>query len=209
MRLYSGAESAAAPYLYRTRDTTTNHQPKQGAISMSRFYHPLFSAVALFATVIALAGCCGGKDKGKPDTLSSNINTNATHEDLEALPPIDPNTVFDPAESLKTVYFDYDSHALTSPTTMTLGYNAERILEVPNTIVQIAGHCDERGTQEYNLALGEKRAQSVRNHLRQLGVPGDRLVTISYGEEAPAVPGSDEASWAQNRRCEFMRATVN
>ena len=80
---------------------------------------------------------------------------------------------------------------------------------MPNVIVQIAGHCDERGTQEYNLALGEKRAQSVRNHLRQLGVPGDRLVTISYGEEAPAVPGQSEAAWAQNRRCEFMRAPLN
>lgn len=165
------------------------------------------SALALIAMTFVATGCHGGKDKGKPDTLGAN--TGSVRDDLEALPPIDSGTVFDPAESLKTVYFDFDSAALTSPTTMTLGYNAERILEAPNTIVQIAGHCDERGTQEYNLALGEKRAQSVRNHLRQLGVPGDRLVTISYGEEAPAVPGHSEAAWSQNRRCEFMRAPLN
>lgn len=165
------------------------------------------SALALIALTFAATGCHGGKDKGKPETLGAN--TGKVHEDLEALPPIDPGTVFDPSESLKTVYFDFDSEALTAPTTMTLGYNAERILEVPDTIVQIAGHCDERGTQEYNLALGEKRAQSVRNHLRQLGVPGDRLVTISYGEEFPAVPGANEAAWSQNRRCEFKGAAVN
>lgn len=206
MRLYSGAETAAAPYLFRTRDTPINHQPKQGEISMNRFYHTLFSAVALFATVIALAGCCGGKDKGKLDTVGANT----VSKDSEALPKVDvTGCVFGNDGRLKPVYFDFDSDALTAPTTMTLGYNAERILEVPNVIVQIAGHCDERGTQEYNLALGEKRAQSVRNHLRQLGVPGDRLITISYGEEAPAVPGTDEAAWAQNRRCEFMRATMN
>jgi len=172
---------------------------------MTRCYHPLFSAVALFATVIALAGCCGGKDKGKLDTTSQNI----TSKDTEELPEVTDCGGWTADDSLKPVYFDFDSHDLTAPTTMTLGYNAERMLEVPNVIVQIAGHCDERGTQEYNLALGEKRAQSVRNHLRQLGVPGDRLITISYGEEAPAVAGSSETAWAQNRRCEFMRATLN
>lgn len=173
---------------------------------MNRFYHPLLSAIALFVTVIALAGCCGGKDKGKLDTVSDNT----VSTDSETLPDVvATGCVFGDDGRLKPVYFDYDSAGLTPPTTMTLGYNAERILEVPGVIVQIAGHCDERGTQEYNLALGEKRAQSVRNHLRQLGVPGDRLVTISYGEEAPAVAGSDEAAWAQNRRCEFMRATMN
>ncbi len=165
------------------------------------------SALALIALSFAATGCHGGKDKGKPENLSSN--TNSAREDLESLPPVGPETMFNPADSLKTVYFDFDSDALTTPTTMTLGYNAERILEVPNTVVQIAGHCDERGTQEYNLALGEKRAQSVRNHLRQLGVPGDRLVTISYGEEFPAAPGGNEAAWAQNRRCEFMSAPLN
>ena len=162
------------------------------------------SALAVIALTFAATGCHGGKDKGKPEKLGDNT----IHREMEALPDVDV-CQFGTAEGLKTVYFDFDSAALTVPTTMTLGHNAELIQEVPNVIVQIAGHCDERGTQEYNLALGEKRAQSVRNHLRQLGVPGDRLVTISYGEEAPAVPGQSEAAWAQNRRCEFMRAPLN
>jgi peptidoglycan-associated lipoprotein len=68
---------------------------------------------------------------------------------------------------------------------------------------RIEGHCDERGTQDYNLALGEKRAQSVRNHLIQLGVPGDSLFTMSYGKEKPEKDGQTEAEWKYNRRCEF------
>jgi peptidoglycan-associated lipoprotein len=206
MRLDSGAETAAAPYLFRTRDTSINHQPKQGALSMNRCYHPFLSAIALFAAVTALAGCHGGKDK---DTLNT-VGNNTINTENEALPNVDvTGCVFGDDARLKPVYFDYDSHALTAPTTMTLGHNAELIQEVPGVVIQIAGHCDERGTQEYNLALGEKRAQSVRDHLRQLGVPGDRLITISYGEEAPAVAGSTETAWSQNRRCEFMRATMN
>ena len=173
---------------------------------MNRYHHNLLSAIALFATAVALTGCHGGKDKGKLDAVSDNT----VHTDGESLPDVvATGCVFGNDARLESVYFDYDSHTLTPPTTMTLDYNAERILEVPDVIVQIAGHCDERGTQEYNLALGEKRAQSVRNHLRQLGVPGDRLVTISFGEEAPAIAGNSETAWAQNRRCEFQSATAN
>ncbi len=73
-------------------------------------------------------------------------------------------------------------------------------------IIQIAGHCDERGTEEYNIALGERRALSVREHLIQLGVSGDRMITISFGEEMPAVEGNTEAAYKFNRRCEFNRA---
>lgn len=172
---------------------------------MNTRYRPMLAALALCTTALALAGCCSGKEKGKLDTVGANTAVG----DHDALPEVIACGGWTNDDSLKTVYFDFDSASLTAPTTTTLGYNAERILDVPNTIVQIAGHCDERGTQEYNLALGEKRAQSVRNHLRQLGVPGDRLVTISFGEESPAVAGSGEAAWAQNRRCEFLRAVAN
>jgi len=88
----------------------------------------------------------------------------------------------------------------------TLRGNADKIKQVPGVIIQLAGHCDERGTQEYNLALGERRALAVREHLIQLGISGNRLITISYGEESPAVMGSGESAWAKNRRCEFNRA---
>jgi peptidoglycan-associated lipoprotein len=77
---------------------------------------------------------------------------------------------------------------------------------VPSVIVQVEGHCDERGTQEYNLALGEKRALATREHLIKLGIPADRIITISYGEEMPAIQGGGESAWAQNRRCEFNKA---
>jgi len=116
--------------------------------------------------------------------------------------------LFDPASAsgLKIVYFDFDSSSLRPDAMATLKDNAEKIKAVPNVIVQIAGHCDERGTQEYNLALGERRALAVRAYLIQMGVSGDRLVTISYGKEAPAVQGHDEASWSKNRRAEFQKA---
>lgn len=173
---------------------------------MNPIVRPRLFVTMLLAMTVVVSGCCSGKDKKKLDTARADI----PHEDSDTLPNIDlSNTTIDGDGRLKTVYFDYDSAGLTTPTTMTLKQNAERILEVPEVIVQIAGHCDERGTQEYNLALGERRAQSVRNHLRQLGVPGDRLITMSYGEEQPAVPGDGEPAWSQNRRCEFARAVSN
>jgi len=73
-------------------------------------------------------------------------------------------------------------------------------------LIQIEGHCDERGTQEYNLALGEKRALAVREYLMSMGVSGDRMVTISYGEEDPQDTAHTEAAWSKNRRSEFNQA---
>lgn len=116
--------------------------------------------------------------------------------------------LFEPGSQygLQTVYFDYDSNALRPDAMATLRENAEKIKQVPGVVIQLAGHCDERGTQEYNLALGERRALAVRQYLIQLGVSGDRLITISYGKEFPAVLGSNEAAWTKNRRVEFNRA---
>ena len=121
------------------------------------------------------------------------------------LPEIDENTIFGDA-GLANIYFDYNSFALRPDALATLDRNATMLRNVPNVMVQIEGHCDERGTQEYNLALGEKRALATREHLVKLGIPADRIITISYGEEMPAVPGTDESAYAQNRRCEFNRA---
>lgn len=136
-----------------------------------------------------------GASSGVEDSGSEGQNTNL---DLERL-------LFSPS-GLQPVYFDYDSSSLNSAALQTLSANADKIKEVPNVIIQIAGHCDERGTQEYNLALGERRALAVREHLRQLGISGDRMITISFGEESPAVLGSGESAWSKNRRCEFLRA---
>jgi len=132
------------------------------------------------------------------------VASGAALDDSESLPPFACGP-FGPA-SIRPVYFAYDSAALDAAAMSDVEVAAKQFNETLETFIQVAGHCDERGTQEYNLALGERRAQEVRNQLRRLGVSGNRIVTISYGEEYPAVIGSDEAAWAKNRRCEFMVA---
>jgi len=98
------------------------------------------------------------------------------------------------------VFFDFDKSVIKPEGRTTLQRQAEWLKKYPNVTVTIEGHCDERGTREYNLALGERRATAVRNALVALGIQPNRVKTISYGKERPAVLGSNEAAWAQNRR---------
>jgi len=98
------------------------------------------------------------------------------------------------------VFFAYDQSTISAEGQQILQRQAEWLKRYPRVSVTIEGHCDERGTREYNLALGERRAQGVKNVLVALGIPAARIQTISYGKERPAVIGSDEAAWAQNRR---------
>jgi len=98
------------------------------------------------------------------------------------------------------VFFGYDSSDLDSDALELLQDQVAWLKQNSNVSVSIEGHCDERGTREYNLALGEKRAQSVKNYLIGLGISPDRVSTISYGKERPAVVGSNDGAWAQNRR---------
>ncbi|MBI1922096.1 MAG: peptidoglycan-associated lipoprotein Pal [Geobacter sp.] len=105
--------------------------------------------------------------------------------------------------ALAPVYFDFDAYVLTQTTRDILYKNAEWLLKNRTVKVQIEGHCDERGSDEYNMALGEKRAKSALNYLVTVGVPAENLSTISYGEEKPADPGHEDAAWAKNRRAEF------
>lgn len=105
---------------------------------------------------------------------------------------------------LKDIYFAFDRYDLTEESRMTLTENAKVLVAHPNLIIQIEGHCDERGSNEYNLALGERRAVSAKLYLIKLGVKGNRLSTISYGEEMPLDPRHTEEAWAKNRRCHFV-----
>ncbi|RMG49116.1 MAG: peptidoglycan-associated lipoprotein Pal [Acidobacteria bacterium] len=105
--------------------------------------------------------------------------------------------------NLKTVYFDLDSSALDEEAKRILEENARWLLAHPEVRIVVEGHCDERGTVEYNLELGQRRARAVREYLIRLGVDGDRIGTISYGELRPADPGHGESAWARNRRAEF------
>jgi len=102
-----------------------------------------------------------------------------------------------------TVYFEYDSYRLSSKSLQTLKSLANLLAENENLTILLAGHADERGTREYNLALGQRRGEAVADYLRTLGVDSNRLTVRSYGEERPVALGSNEASWAKNRRVEI------
>ena len=134
------------------------------------------------------------------------FETTNSGENLPNLSDAELDRILFGESGLDGIYFDYNSFALRPDSLDILKRNSELIRQTPGLIIQIEGHCDERGTQEYNLALGEKRALAVRSHLINLGVSGDRLITISYGEEDPASMGHDESAWAKNRRAEFNRA---
>jgi peptidoglycan-associated lipoprotein len=121
------------------------------------------------------------------DTLSST--------DIDTL---NKNSPFQP------VFFLYDQDDIDAAGQQALNHNAELMKKYPTWIVTIEGHADERGTAEYNLALGERRALAARNYLVSLGIPADRLRTVSYGKEFPFEPGHDETAWSKNRRAHFV-----
>lgn len=104
------------------------------------------------------------------------------------------------AQAGDRVFFGYDSSELSAESRAVLEKQAAWLQQYANVGITVEGHCDERGTREYNLALGERRAQAVKNYLVSLGVPADRVNTISYGKERPAVMGADEEAWSKNRR---------
>ena len=106
-----------------------------------------------------------------------------------------------------TVYFDFDRATIKPSETGKIEEVAKYLQANPTHAVQIEGHCDERGTEQYNLSLGERRALSVREYLVTAGIQPDRIFTISYGESRPAEPGHNEAAWAKNRRGVFVLLT--
>ncbi len=100
-------------------------------------------------------------------------------------------------------YFDFDQATLSEQARASLDRNASFLREYPALRLRIEGHCDERGTTEYNLALGDRRANTVKEYLSQLGVETSRFLTVSFGEERPEDPGHSPSAWARNRRAEF------
>ena len=105
---------------------------------------------------------------------------------------------------LQIVFFDYDSAELQEAARAALRVNADLLNSSISWVVTIEGHCDERGTAEYNLGLGERRAFAARNYLLELGIAAQRVRTVSYGKEFPFDPAHDERAWAQNRRAHFV-----
>lgn len=115
---------------------------------------------------------------------------------------LDPTST-DEGGPLNSIHFDYDSAALTPTAMEILQRHALWLKDHPGTRVTLEGHCDDRGTAEYNFALGEHRARAVYDYLTSLGVPGTRLSTVSFGKERPLDPARNEMAWAKNRRVRF------
>ena len=179
--------------------------------------------VLIVGLTLVVAGCKGKKTQ--PMDTPTPPDTTSMTEPSAVTPPPEPDvTEGFPTEEvtksdmhtnvdverwndqgvLKTVYFPFDSYELDDGGRATLQANAEWLrTEGTRTNIMVAGHCDERGTIEYNLALGERRASAVRDYLVSLGVDAFRIRIVSYGEELPADPGHDESAWAKNRRGEF------
>lgn len=129
----------------------------------------------------------------------------ATGEQAEFIPEESVRgETFSETSELGDVFFGFDKYNVSAASRTILNENAAWLADQGNAYVQIEGHCDERGTVEYNLALGQRRATSVRNYLIKLGVGPKRISSISYGEEKPFDSGNDEDSWAKNRRAHFL-----
>ncbi|UZJ38367.1 MULTISPECIES: peptidoglycan-associated lipoprotein Pal [unclassified Prosthecochloris] len=109
-----------------------------------------------------------------------------------------------PMVELGDIFYAFDSSVLDMVSRSQLDENVQWMMENPNATIIIEGHCDERGTYEYNIALGEKRAENVKNYMVNAGVDPLRMQTVSYGEERPFDPGHDETAWAKNRRVHFV-----
>jgi peptidoglycan-associated lipoprotein len=181
---------------------------------------------SLFTAVLALSACASS-DQGKSTTAvrpapssaaqsragapksqtlsDNNLPGGQDRSSLDALRGGEAaNTL--PDSSMKEVYFDFDQYNLDNDDRATLRASADWLKKNPSARAQIEGHCDERGTNEYNLALGAKRAQAAKDYLASLGVAENRLSTISYGEEIPVCRDATESCWQKNRRDRFVRS---
>ncbi|MFP4097627.1 MAG: peptidoglycan-associated lipoprotein Pal [Alphaproteobacteria bacterium] len=169
-------------------------------------YFMIFSAVFMLAACSGVSSDRGALEAGPLDGMNGAMMDGGVI--MESEDPLyagevgpTPGTQADLVVNVgDRVFFDTDSSELTSAARTTLENQAAWLGQFMNLSVVIEGHADERGTREYNLALGDRRANAVKNYLIALGVSPSRITIISYGKERPAVPGSNEEAWAQNRR---------
>jgi peptidoglycan-associated lipoprotein len=159
-------------------------------------------AVGLIAG-LAAAGCGKKTMDEPPPTTAPPAPTTPTPTPPPPPPPTPAPERPDEVVTLGDVYFDYDSYDLRDDARGTLDGNGQILMRNTGLQVSIEGHCDERGTVDYNLALGERRAAAAKDFLVSFGVAANRMQTISYGENRPFATGSDEAAFSQNRRAHF------
>ncbi|MEY4632202.1 MAG: Peptidoglycan-associated lipoprotein [Pseudomonadota bacterium] len=161
------------------------------------FFKKVFSVAAVVVAVgVAASGCTDDKKKTAEAVAGGSGEPAAPGSSGDSAKTIGGVTV-------SPVYFSFDDYTVSSSSQSQLNSMAEQLKANPGTVIQIEGHCDERGSIEYNLALGERRASAVKSYLTNLGIESARLSTISYGEERPANDGHTEDAWQKNRRAEF------
>lgn len=141
-----------------------------------------------FVLLLGFSGCAKKQLKGDEPFGRTGVEGAKGHSD----------------SNLKPVYFEYDQFTIKEGQKDTLKASAAYLKEKQGIKIQVEGHCDERGSNEYNLGLGDRRANAVKKYLVDLGISQARISTVSFGEERPAVTGSDENSWKMNRRAEFV-----
>jgi peptidoglycan-associated lipoprotein len=168
---------------------------------------------SLLFFVFALAACSTNKEskpmeasqavKAPPAKPNPDVRAAQSSTSLDSLKrgeaPVTP-----PGSALKEIYFAFDKYDLSTDARATLQANSASLKKNPAARIEIEGHCDERGTSEYNLALGAKRAQVAKDYLATLGIPAGRISTNSYGEEIPVCREHNEACWQKNRRDRFV-----
>jgi peptidoglycan-associated lipoprotein len=180
----------------------------------SRYPKRTIQIVLLGIAVFYFVGCSSTKPAAKPEETAQTQKPAEDSTKGQKNAPVGQSSmdqaqrggkVGTPAESpLKDVYFDFDRYDLREDARATLKANAEWLKKNASATVQIEGHCDERGTAEYNLALGAKRAQAAKDYLTTLGVAEPRLTTISYGQELPVCTEHNEDCWQKNRHDRFV-----
>jgi peptidoglycan-associated lipoprotein len=160
--------------------------------------------ITLFGTLI-VTGCATTQTTDIVSDSNKELSPSIAQSDSPVEPIMDsqPAKTVQPPITLEQIRFAYDQATLSEQARNTLTANATILQLAPELKVSIEGHCDDRGSDEYNLSLGERRAQSVRTYLVSLGIAPQRLKTISYGEEKPLDTANNEMAWAKNRRAEF------
>ena len=157
--------------------------------------------LAIVAATFLFAACETASEVGGDSASTSSVSSASSASSSAAAAKTEADNLADKlAEVGNTVYFDFDSSELSDNAQMTLNRQAAFLNVNPTLVIVIEGHADERGTREYNLALGDRRAVAVRDYLLAKGLNSARVRTVSYGKERPAVEGSNEAAWEKNRR---------
>ncbi|GLV22505.1 outer membrane lipoprotein Omp16 [Sphingobium sp. TomMM35A] len=159
---------------------------------------PLLIAVSVLA--LAACGKKAPKDLPPPPATDSSAQTGTGTGTGTGAPVKGSQEDFVASVSSDRIFFDTDQYDVDAQDQQTLQSQAAWLQQNPNVRVTIEGHADERGTRDYNIALGDRRANAAKNYLASLGIDPSRINTVSYGKERPAALGSDEAAWAQNRR---------